>query len=199
MIIDPFGIDDNDMKMVDRLLIDGPLNFYYNPSSTTPRFPFMCHVLAGRPPEDHGHITLEMSQYYQVFYSIFQKFLDRHGMICNRVLRAAINCTVPDDRYEYLDPHVDNNRVHFVCIMYLNDLSTDDKSGATLIFNEQFPYDYQQEVFDVADPETKDKFTIEHEIVPKKGAIICFSGNKFHTIRPPKNGDYRFIAIWNFI
>lgn len=197
MIIDIFGIEENDQKIVDRLLVDGPLNFYYNSCSTSYRFPFMSHILANR----NEHVTEEVSQYYQIFYGILKKFADKHGMFVNQILRACINGTCPDDRFEMLDPHVDQDRAHFVCIMYLNDLTTppEDPAGSTILFDQTFPDAGLPECCDVADPEVMKNFTIAHEIHPQKGTILCFGGSIYHTIRPPKNGDYRFVAVFNFI
>jgi len=196
MIIDVSGIDKEDQSLIDFVLVDGPLNFQYSACSTSYRFPFMSHVLVNRNNTD---ITEIVSPFYKIFYDVFDKFTKKHQINYNKILRACINCTVPDERYEMMDPHVDQEIDHQVCIMYLNNLSTTDTSGATLIFDQTFPDANLDEVCDVGNVELIKKFTIKEEIVPKKRKIICFDGKHYHTIRPPKNGDYRFISIFNFV
>jgi len=189
-------IDDNILSAQDINVINenvfGELPFFYTPVATTKKFPFLCHTLAHR----NDVSAIKNSVAYEFFENILIRMCEKHNIPYLNPIRAAVNCTYPDNRYEFWDPHVDNTFNHKVFILYLNDLTTKDSSGNTIIFKEKYSETNFPDICDVEND--MDKFNIMYEVPPKLGRCVLFDGDHYHTIRPPSNGDMRFICIFNF-
>jgi len=166
--------------------------FYYSPHATTTKFPFFCHTLAHR----NTATAKTASIMYEFYENILIRMCEKHDIPYLNPIRGAVNCTYPDTRYEYWDPHVDNEFKHKIFILYLNDLTTTDNSGNTIIFKEKYSETDFPAICDIE--KDKSKFNIKFEIPPKFGRCLLFDGDHYHTMRPSSNGDLRFICIFNF-
>ena len=70
--------------------------------------------------------------------------------------------------------HVDTNEPHLVCLYYVN-----DTDGDTIIYNET--------VDDIINLPglSNDMLTIKQTITPKKGRVVLFNGNRYHSSSTP--------------
>lgn len=107
--------------------------------------------------------------------SMVDKILDRilkHTKLDAEVIRCKINLQPKNaDAKEnsYNTPHKDFDFKHFVILYYVN-----DSDGDTVFFN-------------------KDGLSIQQRIVPKKGRVLIFDGDKLHTGSHPRRALFRLI------
>lgn len=69
-------------------------------------------------------------------------------------------------------PHIDFSIQHSVLLYYVN-----DSSGDTIFYD--------------------DNFKIKQTIKPKKGRIVIFDGDIYHSSTPPQTNDYRCVINFN--
>ena len=71
-------------------------------------------------------------------------------------------------------PHIDFSDPHMVLLYYVN-----DSSGPTIFYN--------------------DKFEVIKKVEPKKGRIVLFDGETYHSSTPPQTNDYRCVININIL
>ena len=89
----------------------------------------------------------------------------------DKIIRSRLFLQVPSNIDLRLDPHIDMDEPHLVCLYYIN-----DSDGDTIFFN---------------------KNNIIKEVSPKKGRIALFDGSIEHSAGIPKTFP-RFILNINF-
>lgn len=72
-------------------------------------------------------------------------------------------------------PHIDLPFPHIVLLYYVN-----DSTGPTIFYEKK-----------------DDKFVEIEKIEPKRGRLVCFDGDIFHSSTPPLENDYRCIINFN--
>lgn len=170
---------ERDIKEVEKHVLNNTqFPWFWEPRTTTDKFPAMMHVMVGRydePPLTEFKVN---SPYYKLFENIFLNFCRDNNIQVNQILRAAVNLTWYHDS-TYGDPHVDHpgEPNHKVCMMYLHDLSW----GPTFIFNE-------------TDENHQGEFTIAKEIPFEKGKIVIFPGNHCHAAGFLKESNERRVT-----
>lgn len=160
----------------------GVVQFYYCPSSTSPRFPQLSHVLLAR-----GENTMR-SPMYEYFEKHVFDFLKRKNIKHGKVMRACLNLQYAHS-FPHTDPHVDLFVDHYVVILYLSDCDGDtivyedvyDESKNSVLLVENIPSEYP----------------IKELISPEKGKIICFDGKHYHANYFPSIGKLRLVCVFN--
>ena len=116
--------------------------------------------------------------YFFLFIQILYRFAGFSNISVEEILEArafkqppSVN---PGANMEWA--HQDLNIPHWVCLYYVN-----DSDGDTILFED-------------------DKKTVIQQVTPKKGRIVFFDGNIYHTSSKPKNNIRSVINIdfiWN--
>jgi hypothetical protein len=115
------------------------------------------------------------------------------------LLRGFLSMPVPVDKVDKIDkPHIDKPFPHIVGLYYVN-----DADGDTVIYKETHNR--------VLDPQAKklwsdlnaseikpESLTIEQTVSPKKGRLVFFNGNRYHSSTQPTSGP-RCVLNFNFI
>lgn len=108
------------------------------------------------------------------------------GKVCKDIYNARSFMHFPiasELRKEYDNIHVDINYEHLVCLYYVN-----DSDGDTYLFDKtkkELPY------------LTKDtKLEVLQKVSPKKGRVVLFNGNRYHSSSGPTK-DIRCIINFN--
>lgn len=94
---------------------------------------------------------------------------------------------ITDYNLQYHTPHVDSDIDHYVILYYVN-----DSDGPTYIFNET------RQDFDMDAAYKTKQFTIKETVEPKKGRLIIFDGNLYHTSSSPTLSSKRTVLNINF-
>lgn len=90
----------------------------------------------------------------------------------------------------YHNPHVDFYVPHKVALYYVN-----DSDGETVVFNETSDQiDLDQSVRHA----NEKKFTELKRIAPKKGRVVLFDGNHYHSSMHPMQHQSRIVVTFNF-
>lgn len=115
------------------------------------------------------------SPYYKDSAEILEKFCLRENVPIQKLIRIKANLQLPEPREDsnYNTPHVDNYSPHKVAIYYVN-----DSDGSTFFFDKQFK--------------------VIKKVDSKRGRIVLFSGDIYHSGQPPTK-DKRIIINFNFI
>jgi hypothetical protein len=132
------------------------------------------HVLRG-----DNEIFSDLYDY--VHNNIFIKFLEKHNIGCNKVLRAKLNFVSSVDEDVYQSPHVDVPFPHKVFLYYVN-----DSDGDTVMFNEKYDG-------------TNKSLTIMDKITPEMGKGVLFDGLTYHSPSAPRKSPYRMVVNIAFI
>jgi hypothetical protein len=119
--------------------------------------------------------------YDYVHNNVFIKFLEKHNIKCNRVLRAKLNFVSSAQEDGYQSPHVDVTYPHKVFLYYVN-----DSDGDTIMFNEKYDG-------------TNKSLTIMDKVSPEMGKAILFDGLTYHSPSTPKKFPYRIVINIAFI
>lgn len=110
---------------------------------------------------------------------------DNKNLSLSRI-RIGLNVpSVNNTNVEYNSPHVDFNKFtmpeftdNVVALYYVN-----NSEGDTFIFNEK---------------EECNLYTIQKRISPKKGKLVLFDGNYYHSSSPAKNSNIRLVISFNY-
>lgn len=91
------------------------------------------------------------------------------------------------NRKEYDNIHVDYGRDHLVCLYYVN-----DTDGDTFIFDKTFNDVQPGSDF------SKVQWNVKQRISPKKGRVVLFNGNQYHSSSGPTK-DIRCIINYDVL
>jgi len=97
-----------------------------------------------------------------------------------KFLRVKINLLTPPVRafkYNYHVPHFDSKNPNDVSIIYY----VNDSDGDTVLFNESY------------DGVVPSKLSIMKTVSPKRGRLVVFNSNQFHSSSPPLEKDFRYV------
>ena len=178
-------LSDEEIHEIKQTILGDNFAWYYQPSSTSTKFPFFSHVLIRR--YDHIKGEPEFSSYIAPYIlNIFKRFVDEHSIKVDKVTRASLNLTYYHGKYENGDPHVDHDFPHKIFMLYLN-----DTSGDTLIFDKV--YDGKKYALDV----TK-KLDVLKRIKPEYGKAVCWDGKYYHAAAFCKPMQRRIVAVITF-
>lgn len=186
-------LTEEELEFVNKELLSCRVPWFYAEESTTKKFPFFHHEIITRKDNVDGplHPQEILSPTHEFFLQLNQRFCQSHNLPFTEVCRQALNLSLPNNEYEYGDPHIDHPYAHYNFIIYLND---EYDNGETLLFDKKFVlgkpsmFDVEKEILNM---------NIFHEIVPKKGKAVCFDGLLYHSLRWPKNGR-RVIYVGTF-
>lgn len=183
-IVDNF-LDNTEAMMVEKCLNDCPWFLTFEEATVSP-FKYLtmkdlntkeyiqfCHNLL----DDNGNV---LSPNYLFLIDFFKNKL-KNNLIINKFMRMKINlqtqCSFSKE-YFYNTPHLDrlDNQEYFNAIYYVN-----ESDGETLLFNK-----------------SNNEYKIIEKVIPKKGKLLIFSGNIYHSGRHPKEALKRIIINFNF-
>lgn len=182
-------ISSHHSRVIAESVLGNNFPWYFQQYSTSEKFPFFAHTLIPRGNDDA--VTAEpVSNYYDFFHDIFETFCIIHNLKVKRVLRACLNLSIPNTKFEYSDPHVDHMFPHYVMLMYLNDVT----NGNTIIFKEQTNGEISEHPLETIN----DSFAIEKEVTPAKGKIVVFDGSHFHANRFCVEPERRVVCVFTF-
>jgi hypothetical protein len=142
-------------------------------SKTKETFQF-THTLRG-----NNEIFSDLYDY--IHNNLFMKFLEKHNIKCEKIVRAKFNLVSSINEDVYQSPHVDVSYPHKVFLYYVN-----DSDGDTIIFNEKYDG-------------TNKTLTVMDKINPEMGKAILFDGLTYHAPSAPKNSPYRLVVNIAFI
>lgn len=178
-------LSDEEIHEIKQTILGDNFAWYYQPSSTSTKFPFFSHVLIRR--YDHIKGEPEFNSYITPYIlNIFKRFTDEHNIKVDKITRAALNLTFYHGKYESCDPHVDHDFPHKVFMLYLN-----DTSGDTLVFDKV--YNGKKAVLDVTN-----KLSVLKRIKPELGKAVCWDGNYYHASSFCKPMQRRVVAVITF-
>lgn len=102
--------------------------------------------------------------------------LDKDNKELKQILLARSFLQFPGTNSKKNNPHVDLESDHLVCLYYVN-----EADGDTVIYNETFQ--------DISKDNLKlENLTILKQVSPKKGRVILFQGNHYHSSSTPTTG-----------
>jgi hypothetical protein len=185
IIIDDDVITEDEQKHIDKEIFNLPF-FMQN---ATKDIKMMSHIMVNR--DDH----LWNEQPFYFFQNILVRFCDKHSLPIDRIYRAAINLGTENSKHKRTHPHIDIFREGYkVVIIYLNDVVDEPEYNSTIVYKEKAK-DSKEDTIDFSD---MNKLTVEKEIFPKKGRIVCFDGMRYHANYFSKGNEYRCVAVFNF-
>ena len=174
--------------MINKAVLGPDFPWYYQPISTTEKFPFFSHGLIQR----YDHVKEEPqsnSRTLPVFMDILQRFCSSHKIKVKKITRACLNLVqYRGQKYKTTDPHVDHEFKHKVFMVYLT-----NSTGSTLIFDSTYKKNQNKK------SKSLTKFKILKEIKPEAGKAVCWDGKQYHAACFPKPGTRRVVLVMTFI
>jgi hypothetical protein len=159
--------------------------WYFDPSSTSNKFPFFNHVVMARTENEKvGRINSDL---YSVMHELLIKFCRDNNLEVNNIFRMSFNTMWNYGDLKNTDPHVDVKFDHKVLVMYFT-----DNNGDTLIYNKKYKGDGPTTLYANKSLEVKERIT------PKLGKVVCFEGNNFHANEFCKPSDRRVVFVTCF-
>lgn len=132
-----------------------------------------------------------ISNFFNTIYPLVLSITEKTGVSFNFLDRMRFNFVLgnPDSTMDYHMPHVDNYSKHYVALYYVNDCD-----GDTVIFNERLdiPTIERDEFF-----LRRNEWTIKQRVAPKKGRLLLFPGNYYHSSSYTKTQPYRCVINMN--
>lgn len=173
--------------------------FYYS-FAITEKFKYFTHILVCRHSDGFDGKEKSNSPIYPFFYEILKRFCIKNNIDLTHVIRSQINASYPQSEYPTSDVHVDGTYDHKIAVLYMNDLVIDPRHNRTVIYDQKYSKD-MKDYYDIEkDRDYINKnFTVQSEIDPKFGRMICFPGDQYHSVRWPKSPDLRYVCVYNFI
>jgi hypothetical protein len=184
-IIDNF-LSDTESSMVEKSLSDCPWFLTYEEATVAPykyltmkdeitkEYIQFCHNLL----DNNGNVV---SNQYSFLINFLKNKLEQNVKV-NKFLRMKINlqtqCSFSKEDF-YNTPHLDrlDELKYFNAIYYVN-----DSDGDTFFFKKE-----------------NNKYLITDKVSPKKGRLVVFDGDKYHSGRHPKESLKRVIINFNFL
>ena len=188
IIIDENGISKHCQQIIDIEIMSNKFPWFYQPFSTSNKFPFFSHTIIPRSEETNEEFVINSKIYY-FFKDILDSFCMLHGIKIKRMLRGSLNLSLPNTKFPFTDPHCDHNIPHKVVIMYLNDSGP---GGETVIFEEKFDGNVVNHLVETVN----ESFKVKEEIIPQKGKIVMFDGMHYHANRFCQDPNRRIICIF---
>jgi len=111
---------------------------------------------------------------------ILKIFLESIDATCSKVFRIKVNIHEKAENYgddKYLTPHIDMNLMHNVLLYY-----PFDSDGDTILFDK-----------------TDTGWKIVERVQPKQGRFLLFSGDQYHSARPPIVSENRIVINFDFL
>lgn len=176
-----------ELNFIDSEILTHRVPWHYEKSSTSDKFPFFGHIIIPRIENPSDEIEIN-SPLYNFFTKIQKRFCLENNIPFNKLYRQCLNLTFPNEE-EYGDPHVDHNFKHKNMIIYLND---NFENGETILF------DKKHSLLSKEDCNNYEDIRMLKEIKPKKGKVVCFDGDIFHTVRwIPKGRRIIFVSTFD--
>ena len=174
------------------------IDFTWQDSTTTKKFPQYAHSLVKRPKFDeyfNSEIPITISSpYFSFFYSLVVKFCLKYKIKYSNIIRACINKTFHIPNYFHGDPHIDFSKEHYVILIYLSDFFS---KSHTLIFDKCQKFDNMNYYLDISD--SKNSLPIKKRIVPEFAKMCLFDGKYFHSNEIPKKDETRIVCVFNLL
>jgi hypothetical protein len=189
MIIDKNFISIEEQIKIYELTSSNAIPFYLQKTELNPELESENRIIKTEKTKDNFqfvHVLRGNNEIFSPYYdyinnNLFNKFLEKHNIECNQVLRSKINLTTSLDEDVHQNPHVDSSSPHKVFLYYVN-----DSDGDTIMFNET--YNGQQQ-----------PLTIMDLITPEMGKAILFDGLTYHAPTSPKKTPFRIVINIDFI
>ena len=156
--------------------------------------------------------TKAQTPLFNTVFPLLLEACDKINFVTEQVLfsRSFLTVPIPNTRSNVYDHiHVDLIQPHIVSLYYAN-----DSDGDTVFFNECISdyldrpdivqalenIDYSKSgpgTLEIVDSMIdKSKFTVLKRVTPKKGRMVFFNGNRYHTATRPSSG-YRIVVNSN--
>jgi hypothetical protein len=122
---------------------------------------------------------------YRFVLQIFERLSVKYGIMINDPFRVKYNLLPRIEKFkelQYNTPHVDAADSHYGLIYYVC-----DSDGDTIIFD-QTSKEHPMERASLFK-----NFTIKEKISPKRGRLVLFDGDQYHTSSHPTENDLRCI------
>jgi len=172
---------ENQIKPIADEVFSSDFPWYYQPISTSYKFPFMSHTVVPRHEEDEELII--NSKMFLPCVNIVEEFCSHKNIALNKILRIHFNMTFSFIDNKCTDAHVDYDFNHSVLIMYFT-----NNNGKTILFDKVCTEG--DSVFI-----KEQTLSVKKEITPEFGKIIAFNGRYFHAHEFCKAEDRRIVCV----
>lgn len=126
---------------------------------------------------------------YSMLIEIFKQLSLKEGIMFDDPFRVKYNLLPKIEKFkelQYNTPHIDGQVDHYGMIYYVC-----DSDGDTVIF------DQTKKEYDMHNASKFKKFTIKKRVSPKKGRLVLFDGDYYHTSSHPTENDLRCVININ--
>lgn len=134
---------------------------------------YLSHTVVHRSEIRKEEDPFYNSAFAEPIMNIFYRFMEKHRICVNEVLRVNVNMTFPG-QLKKCPVHFDHTFPHNQFLFYLDDF---DKKAKTIILS-------------------KNKKNILHQVPPKKYRGVCFEGMPHYMIYPTKK--VRTVFVYTF-
>ena len=191
IIVDDDIFTEKELEEIDKKIIVTDCRFPFFRKCATKNIPVMIHNIVDRySPE-----IVAKPELFYFFQDILLRFCDKNNIKPNIIYRCSINLSFENSKYKQTHPHIDLYRPgHKIAIMYLNDVASEPNYNATIIYKEGAT----EQSKDVIEFSELKNLTIETEIFPKRGRIVCFDGLRYHANYFSKGNEFRYVTVFNF-
>lgn len=144
MIYNKVKLEENEINFIENFLFTDSFPWFYQKCQTDFDPPtkikknvgsstFFSHALMLRNKDVPGESGIINSEYYNIFYRIFLRWLTENNVSSpKKIFRAGLNLTFYNDN-KHSVPHYDHEWPHWNWIMYLN-----TTSAPTLLFDQDY-------------------------------------------------------------
>jgi hypothetical protein len=135
--------------------------------------------------------TYVNQQLLDEFKTIVYSACTKADLVCRQIVQGRSFMHFPlavELRKEYDNIHIDLMTPHTVCLYYVN-----DSDGDTFIFDKtSLDIQGRRDIFE------RTKFNVLKRVTPKKGRVVLFNGNRYHSSSGPTK-DVRCIINFDII
>ncbi len=180
-IIEIKSISYDNFFYLKEIVLSDKFNWNWRDSSTTEKFPFLCHNIKGRN-EPFSNSVIEQNT-----LDLFSSLCSAAKIKVKKINRMAYNLATNCGQYNG-DFHIDDTVKHKVMIVYFNTPSL----GNTLITKKKYDKKNTMYSFD-------SKFEIAHTVLPEENKAVVFDGLRYHSAIYPAFGERRVSLVVNFL
>ncbi len=128
---------------------------------------------------------------YPIYHKVLESVQERLGWQIKAIYNARLQLQLPlltEKDKVWGVPHIDAHRPnpYKIAVYYVNDVD-----GATVLFKQTTKNCTPQDVKD-------GKLEVAHTVSPKKGRVVIFDGDIYHSVGKPKT-DMRCVVNYNFV
>ena len=180
-------LDSEEYKHIKEIVLGPNIQWTYEPISSGPKFPFLCHNILGRS----GQIFSPSA--YKGCLNLVKDITSKLDVSFEKPLRMAVNYSFATTEPQ-ADWHVDHPEIdHKVLLIYFNKT----KLGNTMISENK--YDKNKPVLPAYKPYPDKDIKIGKIIEPCEDTAVIFDGMRWHNAIFPEVGQRRITLVVTFI